>query len=92
MLLELDRTQVILDRGVYRELVNTAVARTSRSCTDVGVEVGAVSRGATTRRPGATDPHAAAGVAVATGVAGFIPTTAACRAPNASGLSLGGLE
>ena len=28
MLLELDRTPVILDRGVYRELVNTAVART----------------------------------------------------------------
>ncbi len=28
VLLELDRTQVILDRGVYRELVKTAVART----------------------------------------------------------------
>jgi hypothetical protein len=30
VLLELDRTQVILDRGVYRELVKTAVARTVR--------------------------------------------------------------
>jgi ParB/RepB/Spo0J family partition protein len=29
VLLELDRTQVILDRGVYRELVKTAVARTA---------------------------------------------------------------
>src|SRR5688500_13866968 len=28
VLLELDRTQVILDRGVYRELVKAAVART----------------------------------------------------------------
>ena len=28
VLLELDRTQVILDRGVYRELVKSAVART----------------------------------------------------------------
>jgi hypothetical protein len=28
VLLELDRTQMILDRGVYRELVKAAVART----------------------------------------------------------------
>src|SRR3954454_12948869 len=38
VLLELDRTQVILDRGVYRELVNAAVARTVEDLRDRAAE------------------------------------------------------
>jgi hypothetical protein len=50
VLIELDRTRVILDRGVYRELVKAAVARTVEELRARGQERASEQRESQERR------------------------------------------